>query len=303
MFGLMYLPILLALGLLIIGVVILVAVAATRGDRTPAGAEERAVRGVRAIALVAGVAAGAWVMFEPNPLDRGLGSSTVVAPLVLGIVVLLGVVCGELLVRPRYATDTRSATMRPRHLRDHLPARVMRLVVAMTVAAVLLCTYTLITASTDDMGRAGRALIGWCSADLVATRGPYPGSFYVLPYLAGLAVAAAVAAGAGLLISRRSLGAGPEAADRYRRTGLAAVVGAYGLTLAAPLAGIAFYAGTALLSHDCPQTGWRAVGVAALVLTVCAVGTALVSLVALVAPSTVAAIDVPRKAETEAVRG
>lgn len=294
----LYLIALVALLLLVVVAVVAVAIALSRPGRQPAGAEERAVRGVRLAGLALGVAAATWVMLEPTPLDRGLGSAAVIAPLCLGAVTLLGVMVGELLVRPRFVDGPRSAALRPRRVRDHLPPRLTRLVVAVSVAGLLLCAYTALVASSDDMGRSGRSLAAQCSATLSAASGPFPGSFYVVPYLAGLACVTAIAVLAALRITRRTLGSGPAADDRYRSTGLTAVVSAYGLTMSVPLAGLALAAGTALLGHECPQTGWRVVGVAALVIALCAAGTALISLVGLLAPATLASVDGPARPST-----
>lgn len=272
------------------------------GARTGVTREERAVRTIRGLGLVIGVVLAGWVLLEPTPFDRGLGSAAVVAPLVLGVVLLVAVLLGELVVRPRHSGGARTASLRPRRLRDHLPRRLTRLVGAMTVAAVLLCTYTALTASPDDTGRAGRALFAQCTAAVSSSRGPYPGSFYVAPYLAGLAVVALVALLAALRISHRTLGSDPVAEERYRTTGLTSVVSAYGLTLSAPFAGIAFFAGTTLLGHSCPQTGWKVVGAAALVLALCAVGTALVCLLGLLAPGALGAADAVREVEQEQAR-
>jgi hypothetical protein len=287
-FWLIVLPV---IGLLLIALVVALIVALTPKDRVRAGAEERAVRTVHVAGLGLGTVAGAWVLLEPTPFDRGLGSAAVLAPLCFGAITLLSVLAGEFLVRPRLAEGPRSAILRPRRLRDHLPRRLTRLVIAVSVVAVLLCAYTTLTASPDDQGRAGRALATWCSPTWNASSGPYPGSFYVVPYLLGLGVAATIALAAAVRISSRTLGSDPEVAERYRASGLTAVLGAYGLTLSTPLIGIAFFAGTSLLRHSCPQTGWTLVGWSALVIAVCAVSTALVSLVALLMPGTYSALD------------
>lgn len=286
---------LILVALLCVGIVVtIVVVVGANSRRTPAGAEERAVRLVPAVGLVAGVAAAAWVLVEPTPFDRGLGSSAVVAPLCFGAVALMAALVGELVVRPRFSTGPRSAGLRPRSLRDHLPPKLTRLVTAVTVAGVLLCAWTLLTAGPDDFGRAGRSLTAQCSDLTTSSRGPYPGSFYVTPYLVGLAVLAAVGLLAATRISRRSLGADADVADRYRRTGLVSVVSAYGLALSTPLAGIAFFAGTALLGHSCPEPSWRIVGVAALVVALSAIGTGVVCLIGLLAPASVSLADPPR---------
>ena len=290
------------LGLVTLCLLVVALVVSRTGARTGVTREERAVRTIRGMGLVVGVVLAGWVLLEPTPFDRGLGSAAVVAPLVLGVVLLVAVLLGELVVRPRHSGGARTASLRPRRLRDPLPRRLTRLVGAMTVAAVLLCTYTALTASPDDTGRAGRALFAQCTATVSSGRGPYPGSFYVVPYLVGLAVVAVVAVLAALRISHRTLGADAVAEERYRLAGLTSVVSAYGLTLSAPFAGISFFAGTALLGHSCPQTGWKVVGIAALALTLCSVGTALVCLLGVLAPGALGAADTTRDTERHEAR-
>ncbi len=278
---------LLVLPVLALAVAVLVGVMPR--ETVPAGRAERAVGRVRLLGLVLAAAAGSWVLLEPTPLDRGLGSAAVVAPVVFGLVVLASVLLAEFVVRPRWAAGPRTASLTPRRLRDQLPLRLVRLLVALTVAGVLLCLYALITASPDDLGRAGRSLSAACSTGMTSARGPYPGSFYVLPWLIGVAAAGVLGWLACLRITRRTLAGDTAETDRHRQVSATTVVSAVGLVVATPLAGIAFFAGTALLGHDCPETGWRVVGLAALVLCVAAVGSVLVFLIALLVPGPVSA--------------
>lgn len=284
MFGVweLFLPVLLV-------VVTALLLAMPRPPGQPAGQAERAVGRVRLVGLVLGVAAAAWVLLEPTPLDQGLGSGAVVAPIVFGLVVLTAALCGEFLVRPRWADGPRTASLVRRRVVDHVPIRLVRLLAALLVGAVLLCAYTWFTASPDDLGRAGRSLTAACSADTSSSRGPYPGSFYVWPYLVGVLLAVVLGAMACVRITRRSLAGDEAEAERYRRVGTTSVVSAVGLVVATPLVGIAFFAGTTLLGHNCPQTGWRAAGAASLVLVVVALGSGLVFLVGLLSPGSVAA--------------
>lgn len=261
----------------------------TRAATGPAGRTERAVGLVRMLGLVMAAWAGTWVLLEPDPLDRGLGSSAVIAPMVFGLVVLAAVLLGEFVVRPRWADGPRTASLTPRRLVDQLPARLVRLVAALTVAGVLLCLYTLLTASADDMGRAGRSLLGVCPGGATSARGPYPGSFYVVPWFVGVASAMLLGWLACARITRRTLAGETAEADRQRRVSGTVVVSAVGLVVATPLVGIAFHAALTLWNHDCPPAGGRTLAVAALVLVVATFGSFLVFLVALVAPAPVAA--------------
>lgn len=268
-----------------------------RPSSIPISREERTVRWVRFVGLFLGATVGVWVLLEPTPLDRGLGSAAVIAPLCFGTIVMASVLIGEFVVRPRFAVGPRSAALRPRRLRDHLPPRLTRLVATMTVVAGLVSLWGFLTAGPDDLGRAGRSLTAHCSPDITSSNGPYPGSFYLVPYLIGVVVVAAIGLLAALAISRRALGAKPGSADRYRRAGLTTVLSAYGLTLSVPLVGIAFFAATALLSNECPQRGWTAAGIVLIGVAFAAVGTMIVSLVGLIVPTALGTTDVHHGAE------
>lgn len=262
---------------------------ARSGPRSPtaAGSEERVIRRVRLLALVLGIATAWWVLNWTTTVDE-LGVNLMLAPVAFGLCVLLVTVLGELLVRPRFEEGPRTADLRPRRMRDHLP-RVLGPLVGLTLlAAVLLCTFTLVTASPDDMGRAGRELFRVCSPTTSSGSGPYPGSHYVWPYAIGAGLAIAIAAAAVARITHRAVGGTPEQGDRYRAVATRAVVGALGVALSGPLAGIGFFAGTTLLRHSCAPTGWHAIGVAALLVTLLSMVTFAASVLSLLAtgPST-----------------
>jgi len=251
-------------------------------------AEERAVRAVRWCSLVAGVvvayAVGGGALDALPLLDRGLGAGAVVVPTAFGLTVLLGAVAGELLVRPRFADGPRVADLRPRRVRDHLPRRASLLLAVTAALGAVLCAFTWATAGTDDMGRAGRVFPYSCEPGHTGARSPYPGEFYLTPYVTGVALALVVAVLAATVVTRRGLGGTPEQADQHRATGLAAVVGALGVVVAAPLAGIAFFTATVLLGVECAGSGARATGVLALVLVPLAVVTVATSLAHLFVP-------------------
>lgn len=259
-------------------------VTAVQGDAVAAGHEERAVRRVQRLGLALGVAGGAWVLVTSGGVGPGLGTDAVVAPMLLGLVVLVAVVVGEVVVRPRFGTAARVADLRPRRVRDQLPRLLTPLVAGTAAAGLALCAFTLTTASSDGLGRAGRALSASCLDGSTSTRSPYPGSFYLTPYALGVVLALAVALFAAHRITTRSLGGSPEQADRHRAVGLRSVVAALGVVVAAPLTGIAYFAGWALTSHSCVPEAFGNVGIAALLLVLLSALTTTVCLLALLVP-------------------
>lgn len=230
---------------------------------TPPGPEERSVTWWRWVSLALSVpASAAAAQAFPD-----LGLNLVVAPMAMGLTLLVGTVLAELLVRSRRLPGPRTADLRPRRLADHLPATLSRLVGATLVAALVLCTFTWITASADDMGRAGRSYDYSCTADTSGSRGPYPGEFYLTPYAIGVACALLVAALAVTVVLRRPLGGTLDEAQRHRASGVRATLAALGVVLAAPLCGLAFFAAATLFQVDCRPAfhaamGWFAVGTA-----------------------------------------
>lgn len=286
------------------GVGVLV-VALSGAQRVSAGAEERAVRVVRLAGILLGLALALIMVVRPLrlPLVDGLGVELLVAPALCGLVILASVIVGELLVRPRYDSDIRTADLRPRRIGDHLPPVLAPAVGVVAIAAAVLCTFTTWTARPDDMGREGRSLDRVCSAVSSAGRGPFPGSYYVEPYLLVALIALIVAVGAAWRVTYRPIGGSLEQADRHRRVGLRAITGAFGLVIAAPLVGIGVTAGSALLGHSCPAQGWTVMGYFSLVVAAVALVVACASLLAVVAPgSTVLArrTTVEREAAEEA---
>lgn len=282
----------LAVGPVAIAVMVFLAV---RGRARPdqRGPEARPVAVVRWTGLLLGAVVGFTGLAYPGMwwTSPGLGVDLVNAPIAFGLVVLLATMLGELVVRPRFETGARTADLRPRVPTDFLPRGLAGLVATTALAAVVLCTFTWATASMDDMGREGRSLMGVCSPMLSSSRGPYPGSFYVLPYAIGAVVALVLGGAAAWHVTRRPLAGTPVQADHHRRTSMRAITGAVGVVISAPLVGIAFFAGTTLLKHSCAEwgwvpAGWSAVGVACLALV-----TLAASLVALLAPAALRPAD------------
>ncbi|WBB96274.1 hypothetical protein O7553_23545 [Solwaraspora sp. WMMA2059] len=208
----------------------------------------------------AGVAVGAVVgVIAARSGDLGVGL-LVAAPL-LGLCTLVGVLAGELTVRPPRG-PTRTAAVEVRRIRDYLPRRLGGVVgVAGGVLLILLAATT--TGDPDDMGRPGRALIRHCAAGLYESRGPWPGSFYT----GGLAVVVLV----GLLMACLALraivrrprsGSTGDAAvdDVLRRRAAHVVTGAVGILVAIPLAGVSLTAANGLLGTSCAPTWWTVTG-------------------------------------------
>ncbi|MEO7060987.1 MAG: hypothetical protein ABI083_14795, partial [Lapillicoccus sp.] len=132
----------------------------------------------------------------------------------------------------------------------------------MTALHVATLTLTLTTASSDDLGRAGRQLAAQCG-DTGNAAGPYPGSFYSVPLILLLLAIGLVAAAALTAVVRRPRGFAPDEAgdDELRHQSTTRVLAAVGAVLAASQMGIAFFAGTAMLRMDCqlawmPPVGW-----------------------------------------------
>jgi hypothetical protein len=247
---------------------VVVALGGPGGLAVPASGAWHRVLAVRLLALVVGtvLAAFTWRLGD-------LGRGQMLALAVLGLCVLAGTAVGETVVRPRAPAGRRTASLRPRRVRDYLPWTAW-LVAALAVVLVALMVLTTLTASTDDLGHA-RALS--CSAGALAERrSPYPGAFYTGP----LAVALLLVAGTAALAARRvvdrprGLARTDEGDDRLRRGSLDVVVAATGVAVGFPLAGLAGTAGSAMtnLSDGC-AAGWlHPVGAVLLVVSLVSLG-------------------------------
>jgi hypothetical protein len=146
-------------------------------------------------------------------------------------------------------------------------------VVALTVGLTAFLTLTSLFADADDMGRAGRSLAVICSADQTAAASPWPGAYYSLPTGAAVLVGLGAAALAAQAVARRRRPQPDDAAraadDRIRYASARAITAACGVLTAAPLAGSALFAGSALLRIDCAPpllhlAGWASATLAAL---------------------------------------
>lgn len=245
-----------------------------------AGAEEREVTRFRVSAAALGLlVAVAWLALAPSSNGRSL----VLAPMLMGLTVLAGVVLGELVVRPRHLPAVREATLSHRTVREYLPRHFSRQLTAVSLGGLVLLTATVALASPDDTGRAGRSLDLTCSATQSSGHGPFPGSFYVAPYALGVLVALVVAVPTLRRVVRRRLGGTEAQAVRYRRAGVAGVLGSLGLVIASPLAGMAFFAFVAF-TNVCEEAWLTLAGWGSLALVVLALAVAVTSLITVFRP-------------------
>lgn len=209
------------------------------------------VRVTWAASLVVGSIA-AWLVNGSLDLGRG----TMLVPAVLGLFVVAGVGLAETVVRPQRPTGPRTASLAPRRVADYVPRPLATAVAGITALHLATLALTTTTASTDDMGRAGRQIAAQCG-DTGSGAGPYPGSFYAVPLILLLLVIGLVGAAALTAVVRRPRGFAPDDVGddelRYRST--TRVLGAAGAAVAASHVGIAFFAGTAMLRMDC-QSAW-----------------------------------------------
>ena len=224
------------------------------------GAVARSTLRWRLAGLVVGLLAAA-TSAQSGALGRGL----MLAVPLLCLCVLLGVVAGELRVRPP-APDLRSAALEVRSARQYVPPVLTALVAATTVVLGALLTFTSAIAAGDDLGRPGRALARACSASSAEIRSPWPGSFYALPLAAVVLTGLVLAAVALVSVARRPRqGEDVRLDDALRRQAATAVVAAVGLLVTVPLVGTGVPAAAGLLQVCAAPAAWTATGSALLV--------------------------------------
>jgi hypothetical protein len=225
----------------------------------------------RSAGLLLGVVLALRLAFAP-PSWLGLGLA-ITAP-ALALCILLGVLAGELSGYTNRG-PARSAILHPRSVGAYLPPVATRWTSGLTLILAGLLTATTATGSPDDQGRAGRSLTLLCGGGIgelySSSHGPWPGLFYSAPIGGGVVLGLAAAAVVLHRIAHRPRpGAeveGPD--DVLRRRSSRMVMSAAGLLVATSLTGAAFFAGSAMVSVDCPPAwltllGWLALGIAAL---------------------------------------
>lgn len=254
------------------------------------GAVARTTRWWRTGGLAVGLVVAA-TSAQTGALGRGL----LLAVPLLCLCVLLGVVAGELGVRPPPAVR-RSATLEVRSVRDHLPRVLTPLVGTATAVLAALLAFTSAVASADDLGRAGRALARACSPVSSERSGPWPGSFYALPLAAVVAIGLLLAVVALTSITRRPRqGEDPAVDDALRRHASTAVVAAVGLLVTVPLVGTGVVAAGQLLQVCAAPAAWTALGRTLVVVVPLALALGTWCAALLVVPGTVRTADpVPR---------
>jgi hypothetical protein len=205
--------------------------------------------------LGAGLVAGAIAT-----ASGGLGRGVLLAAPLFGLLVLLGVLAGQL-AGPARTGPVRAAQLKVRRVRDYLPRALAAAVAAGTVLLSALLAFTTAMGSADDAGRAGRQLVRRCTATQSEGHSPWAGSFYSLP----LAVLLLAGLGAGLLTLNRVVRRGRPgdplapviaADDAERRNAARAVIGAAGILVTIPLITLSLSAAGGLLAISCRPTWW-----------------------------------------------
>lgn len=181
--------------------------------------------------------------------NDGLGVGILYAIPAFGLCAVVGVLVGDALTKPPRET-VRTAGLAPRRVRDYVPPRMTRLLLAQAAALVVLLAVAGAVASPDDSGRA-RALTVTCADGSTASTSPWPGLFYGLPILAALAVSTAACSWSLTRIARR------PGDEQFRRDRALAIVAAWGLLVSAPLLGAASTASGALTGMSCDGTAGR----------------------------------------------
>lgn len=229
------------LALVVGAAVVLALVLRTGGRRVPSTRESRWVAATRLAGLVAGLVAAGQVW------QRGsYGTGPMLAPAALGLCVLVAVALGETVVRPRRGPGSRTASLRPRRVRDYAPRPLAWAVATQVVVTAAVLTLTTLTASRDAYTASVRAL-ACTSAQGGSSRAPYPGSYYSGPLAVALVLVLLVAALAARQVVLRPRGLGAtDADDALRRRSLTVVLAATGLATSAPYLGIGLTAGLAL---------------------------------------------------------
>ncbi|MFY1693921.1 hypothetical protein [Solwaraspora sp. WMMA2101] len=191
-----------------------------------------------------------------------LGVGLLLAAPLFGLCALIGVLAGELTVRPPHG-PTRTAALEVRRIRDYLPRHLSRVVAVAGSVLLILVAGTTAAGGPDDMGRSGRWLTRQCTLEMSESRGPWPGSYYtgglMLVVLIGLLMAYLAVR---TIVRRPRYGGADEVAvdDAQRRRAAYVVTGAVGVLVAIPLAGVSLTAANGLLGISCAPMWWTITG-------------------------------------------
>ncbi|MEV8514564.1 hypothetical protein [Dactylosporangium sp. NPDC051484] len=248
-------------GLIACGVLVLLVRRVAHRPAAEAVDVPRAVARRTAVLRWAGVTIG-LIVGTIAARSGGLGTGLLLAAPLFGLCTLLGVLAGELTVRPPRG-PTRTAAVEVRHIRDYLPRQLSRAVAAAGSVLLVLLTSTTAAGSPDDMGRPGRSLGRQCTPDTFESHGPWPGSFYTGPLAVVLLVGLLLAYVAMRTIVRRPRsGSTSDLAgdDALRRRAARTVTGGVGILFAIPLAGVSLTAANGLLRISCAPAWWTVAG-------------------------------------------
>ena len=263
----------------------------------------RHTRRWRIVGLLLGGVAAAVALVLGQRVDA-LGRVTALAPTLLGAGILLGTIAGELSARPSVGIR-RSAAVETRTLGAVLPRGRAVVLVALTTLLVGALAVGAAWGSADDQGRAGRVFSRTCTvvdADLgpvtmVSSRGPWPGSFYVLPLAVALVVLAAlVALALRAIVNRPRPALDSRALDTLlRRWSVGNVLTAATVTVLGTLGPVAVFMASALGGVSCEGSVVDTVAaVVASVVGAVAAGAAFGLLAGLVLTPTIRVDDLPR---------
>jgi hypothetical protein len=200
------------------------------------------------------------------------------APTVFGLVVLAGVVAGEVASIPAQK-GVRTAPLETRTIGRYLPHPLGGLVAASSLGLGVMLVTTTLMGSADDLGRPGRSLFARCTAQTSVSAGPWPGLFYSVP-LGVAVIIGLVGASIALrtVVLRPRSGSDPELVavdDLLRRRSAEAVVAATGVMVAVSLVGISLASAGALLNVNGRQPlSWTILGVTLLVVAALMLGLA-----------------------------
>jgi hypothetical protein len=205
-----------------------------------------------------------------------LGRGLLLAAPAFGLCALAGVLAGEATAPRPTSGGRRTAILEVRRPGNYVPVHLARAVAGLTAALVVLLIITTITASSDDLGRAGRALTVTCGSGLVDQGTPWPGSYYSIPLavllLAGFGMAAIAFQS---VIGRPRPGVDDKilAVDDFmRRRAGRRIVAACGVLVAIPTAGVSLVSSSRLASVGCGSASTTGADVALLALSLVSIG-------------------------------
>jgi TRAP-type C4-dicarboxylate transport system permease small subunit len=206
----------------------------------------------------AGVGLGVAVAYQSTTWDI-LGRGLMLAAPMFGLCVLIGTLIGESSIRSS-SGPTRQAAVEVRLVRDYLPRRLSRAVIAAGGALFGLLTITTLSGSPDDLGRTGRSLTVTCDAMTGSSVGPWAGSFYSIPLTIVVLIGVIISIMALRRIVRRPRPEDLEGQmvvdDDPRRQAADAVIGACGILVTIPLVGVSLTTAQALANSACGPHWW-----------------------------------------------